>query len=52
MIRDEVKLILNVSNESLSEKYLGMLMWESQKMVRSNILKIVCGRRYRGGWNK
>jgi hypothetical protein len=24
MIRDEVKLILNVSNESLSEKYLGM----------------------------
>jgi hypothetical protein len=24
MIKDEVKLILNVSNESLSEKYLGM----------------------------
>ena len=29
-----------------------LLMWEDQKVVSSNTLKIEYGVRYKGGWNK
>jgi len=36
----------------LNATWVYLLMWEDQKVVSSNTLKIEYGVRYKGGWSK
>jgi hypothetical protein len=50
--RDAIKSILDVNNEALSEKYLGMPSdVRVRRIVPSSTSKIVCGSEYRVGWS-
>ena len=51
-LKEDIKNILAVENEALSEKYLGMpLMSIVHPMEHSSILKTGYGQECKGGWN-
>jgi hypothetical protein len=52
-VREEIKGLLNIHTEALSDKYLGMQrMWVFQQMGHSNILKTGSGAGFRGWMEK